>query len=192
MAGASLKVRRTQRRREPSIYFVALVFGGGGVYLLLQVFKLVAWALDGLGNVEPGMAALYVSGIVVLGVLGVSIVWMAIPMWQLILRPGRLDDVVVEVGEAGVTLADAGYRVQLPWAALEEVDIIERGNGWYRLLLRAPGDVDITRDPVGRMVGRQLRKDGMTLRFTDAEPTERELVAAVATHSGGRFLAETG
>ena len=118
---------------------------------------------------------------------------MALPLWQLILRPGSREDVVVEVAETGLTLADAGYRIRLPWTAVARIEIIERGSGWYRLLVQAPGPVDGTGDPVGRMVRRRLRTQGMTLRFTDQEPTEAELVSAVATHSGGRFsLAEDG
>ena len=181
-------MRRSQRRREPSIYVVALVFTGIAGYFLYFAAGALARAWPDLVLVSLETSVPYLLGVALVIALALGFLLVALPFWQLILRPGSLDDVVVEVGEPGVTLADAGYRIRLPWSALHQVEITERGNGWYRLLLRAPGDIEATGDPVGRRVRRRLRRDGMTMRFTADDPTEEELAAAVAKHSHGRFL----
>lgn len=165
----------------------AILIGAAGGYVLVQAAGLLVEGWPELVEAPGWPVAVWLLVDVALAALGLALIWMALPLWQLILRPGSVDDVVVEVAESGLTLADAGYRVAVAWAALDRIEVIERGDGWYRLLVHAPEPVDGTADPVGRMVRRRLSKEGMTLKFTDREPTEEELASAVAAHSRGRF-----
>jgi hypothetical protein len=181
MEGDSLRVRRTRVRREWQVYVAAVLFVGGlaavawiGTRLVLRVPD------DSLAAV-----AAFVIGAGATVALAIALVLFAVPTWQLVLRPGSRDDVVVEVAAPGLLLSDAGYRIRLPWSCIDLLGIVERGEGWYRVRLQAADGFEATRDPLARFVGSQLRRSGMVLRFTDDDPRESALVEAVARHSGG-------
>ena len=185
--GEVFTVTRGARSRAggPAITFALI-----GLLVAYLAFAAVKLAWQGsmvLSSAPAGQATyLIVNWVLMVGLIGVLLRLLA-PFWQLVRASGSPADVVLALDASGLRMADSGCEITAPWSSLRVLDVQDLASAGYRLHVVAAGPVEVSRDPLGRVMGRRLRSKGVNLRFTPDSPTRAELVAAIAHHSGGRF-----
>lgn len=184
-----LEVRRGPTRRETRVYVVAALGAAGTVaagFLLLRSAGRAASQLD-----EAELAELAVGSLgllLVTAMLG-AIVLTSLVSWQLVLRPGSSDDVVLRFDDEGLAMFDAGSRIFVPWYAVKALTTEPLPSG-YRMRVVTDGPVNAGRDRLSALITRAMCGDGMTYRFSPDDPTHAVLAAAVERLSTGRFRLE--
>jgi hypothetical protein len=153
------------RAGRPFIAFIMISLLVG--YLALQAARL-AWrgSLE-LSGAPTGQATVFVVDWLLLVGLLVVLLRMLAPFWQLLRASRSPDDVVLALDAHGVHMRDGGCAISAPWTSLSAVEV--------------------SRDAIGRLMARRLRRQGVSLRFTDGSPSRAELVAAIARFSGDQF-----
>ena len=182
----SLEVRRGPTRRETTVYVVAIL---GVLGMLLVGWLWVHSAIGTLsGNAGPGTTGLVTGtlGLVLQTAILGGIVLSSAVSWQLVLRPGNPDDVVLRFDADGLGMFDAGSRVFVPWYAVRSLTT-EPLAGGYRMRVITDGPVQGGRDRLSALITRALRKKGMTFRFSPDEPDHDLLARSVEQMSAGRF-----
>jgi hypothetical protein len=173
------------RAGRPFIAFIMISLLVG--YLALQAARL-AWrgSLE-LSGAPTGQATVFVVDWLLLVGLLVVLLRMLAPFWQLLRASRSPDDVVLALDAHGVHMRDGGCAISAPWTSLSAVQV-GRGDGHdFRMRVVASGPVEVSRDAIGRLMARRLRRQGVSLRFTDGSPSRAELVAAIARFSGDQF-----
>lgn len=95
----SLELRRSVTRRETEVYLMGLLYVVLGVVAVWQTVAL--WvAVPELVQRGASDRILLTGGLVVTALTAV-LLWWGTPMWQLALRPGRPEDVVVTLDGEG-------------------------------------------------------------------------------------------
>jgi len=189
--GEVFTVARGARSRAGGPVITLVLIGLLIAYLAAQAVRMAWQGSTQLSSSSADEATfLILSWVLMVGLIVVLLRLLA-PFWQLVRATGSPADVVLALDATGLRMADSGCEITAPWSSLAAVDIHDASSAGYRLRVVATGPVDVSRDPLGRVMGRRLRHRGVNLRFTPDSPSRTELVAAIAHHSGGRFATTT-
>lgn len=187
--GETFTVRRGAQARTGRHLLALVTMGLLAAFLAIQAVKLAWQGSLQLSGARADQAAMFVVDWLLLVTLTLVLLRLLGPFWQLVRSPGSPDDVVLAMDAQGLLMTDGGCAISAPWSSLRSVDVRPGHGSDFRLHLVATGPVEVSDDPVGRVMGRRLRRQGVSMRFTDDSPTRSELVAALAHHSQGRFAA---
>jgi hypothetical protein len=183
-----LEIRRTRVRREAVIYVYAVFFLG----LELWFARATVGLWQQLAATPPGApfadATVATSGVLVVTALFLLTLWLATPVWQLVLLHGRPEDVVARFDRGGLVLRDAGYTVAVPWSSVASLTIVVPRSGEPLVVPIVAGPVRSTHDPLARFVVRGLRKGMMKFGLGPDDPTPDEVRDGVTVLSEGRVL----
>jgi hypothetical protein len=181
----SLELRRSVTRRETEVYLMGLL------YLVVSV---VAgwWTVDFWVDSVPelvegpsyGSLVLVAGGLVMAGLLAL-LLWWGTPMWQLALRPGRREDVVVTLDREGLVLRDAGFTLAVPWTSMSAVRMEPRAAGTESLVPVVSGPVVRSRGRLPALVEKGMRRGVFRMRLEAEDPTPDEVRAGIRLLSGG-------
>jgi len=185
--GEEFTVTRGAQPRTGRPIITLVLVGLLVAYLAVQAVALLWRGLQGMSGAPAREVVTFMVSWLLLIVLIHSLVRMLKPFWQLVRATGTPADVVLAVDDSGLRMADGGCRISAPWSSIAALDVRDRTSSGFRLRVVASGPVDVSRDPLGRVMGKRLRRGGVHLRFTPDNPNERELVDAIARHSRGRF-----
>lgn len=185
--GETFTVTRGAQSRSGRPFITLALVGLLLAYLVVQAARLAWQGSTQMSSTPSGPATFMVLEWMLLIALIVVLIRLLTPFWQLVRASGSPTDVVLALDATGLRMADGGCEITAPWSSIEAVDVHDASSTGYRLRVLASGPVQVSRDPLGRVMGRQLRRRGVNLRFTPEEPSRTELVAAIAHLSGGRF-----
>ena len=184
-------MRRSVTRRETEVYLVALLYAALAVVAVWWTAGLWLDAGTVLSARADGeqVLALPLAGLIAT-VLTLVLLWWGTPFWQLVLRPGDADDVVVALDREGMLLRDAGFRIHVPWSSVGSMRMEPLGEGRAALVATVPGPVDRSRGLLPRLVVRGLRRGTFRLRLEADDPTPEEARAAVRELSDGTVVVD--
>jgi hypothetical protein len=185
--GEVFTVTRGARSRAAGPVITLVLIGLLVAYLVAQTARMAWQNSTQLSTAPADEATFLILSWVLMAGLVVVLLRLLAPFWQLVSASGTPADVVLAVDATGLRMADSGCEITAPWSSLEAVDVHAASSTGYRLHVVATGPVQVSHDPLGRVMGRRLRHGGVNLRFTPDSPSRAELVAAIAHHSGGRF-----
>jgi len=185
--GETFTVTRGARARSGQAFITLALIGLLVAFLAVQAARMAWQGSTAVSAAPPSQAAWFVLSWLLMVALIVSLVRLLGPFWQLARARRSAADVVLALDASGLRMADAGCEIQAPWSSLAAVDVHGASSSGFRLRVIASGPVTVSRDPLGKVMGRRLRHSGVNLRFTPDSPSHSELVAAIAHHSGGRF-----
>jgi len=180
----TVELRRSTTRRETVVYLLALL------YAVTSVFA-VWWTVDFWTDTVLDLSSrarypfvLVVGGLVMTG-LTALLLWWGVPMWQLALRPGRPEDVVVTLDGDGLVVKDAGFTLAVPWASISSARMEPGRSGREVLLFTVSGPVDRSRGRLPALVEKGLRRGVFRMRLEPEDPSPDEVRAGVLRLSGG-------
>lgn len=183
----SLELRRSVTRRETEVYLMGLLYLVIGI---VAVWWTVGYWIDAVPLFTEALSTrqavvLPVGGLVVTG-LTVLLLWWGSPMWQLVLRPGSPEDVMLYADREGMLITDAGYTVRVPWTSLSSMRMEPGPSGRETLLPVVSGPVVRSRGRLAALVERGLRRGAFRLRLEAEDPTPAEVRAGIRELSGGQ------
>jgi len=185
--GETFTVTRGAHVRSGRPFITLTLIGLLVAILVVQAARLAWQGSTEAATAPPSQVAYFVVSWLLLVALIGSLVRLLAPFWQLAKARRSPADVVLALDASGLRMADSGCEIRAPWSSLAAVEVQTATASGFRLHVVASGPVQVSRDPLGRVMGRRLRHRGVNLRFTPDSPNRTELVAAIAHHSGGRF-----
>jgi len=185
--GETFTVTRGAPARSSQPIITLTLIGLLVAFLAVQAARMAWEGSTTVAAEPPSQVAWFVASWLLMVALIGSLIRLLAPFWQLARARRSAADVVLALDASGLRMADAGCEIQAPWSSLAAVDVHGASGNGFRLRVVASGPVQVSHDPLGRVMGRRLRRAGVNLRFTPDSPSHSELVAAIAHHSGGRF-----
>ncbi|MGH3346968.1 MAG: hypothetical protein ACRDO4_08295 [Nocardioides sp.] len=181
----TLELRRTKTRRETTVYVLGIV------YLVAAIVSVwtTAWLWVDIASMPApaptSSTVVLAGGGLVVTLLTLVILWLAAPAWQLILLPGKAEDVVVRADGHGLVLRDAGYTIEVPWTSVASLRIEPWRPDEPALVPVVAGQLSGSKDPLAWLVARGLRKGLLKFGLGPDDPTPDEVRVAVHELSGG-------
>lgn len=183
--GEVFTVTRGAQRRSGHPFVAVVGVGALVAVLVVQAARLLWQGSTALTGAPSSEVFTFVTSWLLLMLLIASLVRLLRPFWQVARARLDPDDVVLAVDGQGLHLADCGCRIDAPWSAIQRLDVRDRTQSGFRLRVVASDGVSVSHDPLGKVMGRQLRRRGVHLRFSDESPAA--VGAAIAAFSDGRF-----